>query len=305
MSSAYSGFIDRARHPERAHHKMAFVERDARILEHVHYYGGVLKAVHLLDLEFPNTSGKACQRRLTQLFHNGYLLRTSKVGSVHCGGTVYWLTKQGAREVAASAADQRSLSSFVVSPVWSQIRHDLRIVDLVLAIQRACAQSRGEFKVHEWLTERDLRTEALSVQYVTRAGATATRKVVPDAYLQIDRHTGKGEPFHSRLLLEVDNSTHPHRRFADYKVLPGIEWVKSAGYKKRFGAPRGRWLVVTKSEQRLTYLKETIERVAGKAAAVWYFTTFEQVSDQTILTAPIWQRGGGTTPTALFPPRDR
>jgi len=305
MSSADSSFIDRARHPERAHNRMALVERDVRMLEHVQYYGGVLRADHLLDLEFPGTRGKACQRRLTRLFHNGYLLRSSKVGSVYCGGAVYWLTRKGAREIAAGAADHPSVSSSGVSPVWSQIHHDLRIVDIVLAVQGACAASSGEFKLREWFTERDLRQEATSVPYVTRAGVTASRKVIPDAYLQLERHTGSGQPFYSRLLLEVDNSTHPQRRFADDKVLPGIAWVKSAGYTKRFGAPRGRWLVVTKSEQRLSALKETSERVAGKAAAFWYFTTFAQISPETLLSAPIWQRGGTPLPTALFPPRER
>lgn len=305
MSSVDSSFIDHERHPERAHHKMAFVERDVRILEHVQYYGGVLRADHLLQLEFQGTHGKACQRRLTQLFHNGYLMRTSKVGSVYCGGTVYWLTKQGAREVAAGTADHSSLSPFVAAPIWTQIRHDLRIVELVLAIQRACAQSRGELEVREWLTERDLRMEMMKVPAITPAGKRGLRQVIPDAYLQIDRHTGQGEPFHSRLLLEVDHSTHPQRRFADHKILPGIEWIKSAGYKKRFGAARGRWLVITKSEQRLLHLKQTTERAAGKDAIFWYFTTFEQLSAQTVLTEPIWQRGGLSTSVTLFPPRGR
>ena len=79
------------------------------------------------------------------------------------------------------------------------------------------------------------------------------------------------------------------------KVKPGLLYLKSTAYKERFGYNSGRWLVVTTSEKRLDNLKHQTEAIAGRAASVFYFTTFAQVNPATILTAPIWRRGGETT----------
>jgi hypothetical protein len=113
MSSAYSSFVDRQRHPSRPHYRMQFTQRDLRILEHLHFYGGVLSDDHLQALEFPATKGKACRGRLSKLFHQGYLARSTRVGTVYSGATVYWLTPQGAREVASSLGDRESRGQFV------------------------------------------------------------------------------------------------------------------------------------------------------------------------------------------------
>jgi hypothetical protein len=281
---------------------MQFNARDQRILEHIYSYGGALSEAQLHRLEFPNASRKACTRRLIKLFHNGYLARTSKTGTSHSGGTVYWLTKQGAGQVAPGWDAGIPLSQFVLDPAWSQIRHDLKIVDFLLAMQQACEGSKGAFKLREWLTERELRAEVKAVSYTTLSGRKTSRKVIPDAYLRIERRKPGQKPFSSRLLLEMDNSTHPNGRFAENKILPGLQWIKGESYRQRFGAARGRWLVVTKSRERLEYLRETTHRVAGKEAFLWNFTTFDDLNPQTILSQPIWYPGDLQRPSvALFP----
>jgi hypothetical protein len=298
----YSAFVDRERDTTHPNYRMRFNPRDLRILQDIHSYGGVLKDTQLRDLEFPGTHGKACTRRLIKLFHNGYVARTSQAGTSHSGGTVYWLTQKGAGQVAPGFDGGIPLSQFVLHPFWAQIRHDLKIVDILLAVQGACAQSRGEFELREWMAERDLRADVKAVPYTTLSGRKTIRKVIPDAYLRIHRHKLDRNPFSSRLLLEVDNSTHPNGRFAENKILPGLKWIKSDAYKRRFGDRRGRWLVVTKSMRRLEYLRETAHRVAGIEAFLWNFTTFDDLTPQTIFTQPIWYRGGEESqPVALFP----
>lgn len=296
MSDLYRSFIDTNRRPTSQWTALHLTERDKRIFESIYAYGGVLAPRHIQQLIFPATTGRACQLRLSRLFHQGYLARTKQIG------TYYWLTRRGMSEIAADVLGGIPQSQFGFTPRWAQLDHDLRIVDILLAIQQACAASGGALKVNQWWVERDLRGQVMAGQSRKQAGVL--RSVIPDAYIQIDRCREGQQSFRSRLLLEVDNGTHPNPRFAEHKVLPGLEWLKSKAYKQQFGAARGRWLVVTTSDKRLAYLKDTVQRVAGKQAIIWHFTTMSQLTTQTVLTEPIWQRAGDRSqPIALFPPQ--
>jgi hypothetical protein len=127
------------------------------------------------------------------------------------------------------------------------------------------------------------------------SGVKAARFIRPDGYFAVTRgdYTGK-------FLLEIDLATEHNPRIAREKVLPGIAYLRSAGYKRRVGYGSGRWLFVTTSDRRMNNLKRQTEIVAGGDARVFYFTTFDRVSDDTILTDSIWCRGGEETPTSLF-----
>ncbi len=294
MSDLYRTFLDRDRHPTAQWTALHLTERDKQIFESIHAYGGVLAPRHIQQLIFPTTMGRACHLRLSRLFHQGYLARTKQIG------TYYWLTRRGMSAISAEVLGGIPQSQFGFAPRWAQLDHDLRIVDILLAIQQACTSSGGVLKVHQWWVERDLRGRVTAG--LSRKQADALRSVIPDAYLQIDRSRAGQHPFHSRLLLEVDNGTHPNPRFAERKVLPGLEWLKSKAYQQQFGAARGRWLVVTTSAKRLAYLKDTVQRVAGEQAVIWHFTTMRQLTSQTVLTEPIWQRAEDRAqPVALFP----
>ena len=47
-------------------------------------------------------------------------------------------------------------------------------------------------------------------------------------------------------------------------------------------------------------MQELTARELGKAAGVWYYTTFELTKQYNALTDPIWYHGGEDTPTSLF-----
>ena len=83
-------------------------------------------------------------------------------------------------------------------------------------------------------------------------------------------------------------------------LISQTTFIESQVYQQRFGHNSGRWLFVTTSERRLRNMKRQTEAVAGKAARLFYFTTFDQVTPDTILTGAIWQQGGSDQPTALF-----
>lgn len=289
-------YIDTDRHPD--HWPFRLTERDRRLLEHFYVYDGVLADYQVQALEF--NSLRRAQDRLGKLFHNGFLARTNARGRASYGCMIYWLAEPGAEEVAAQYGQSLRELKYLVTPRWSQVNHDVLVNDFLLTVQAACAQS-DELTLYEWINESTFRADPDEVKYITLTGKQEKRRVIPDRYLVIDR-TGE-KVFRSRLLVELDHSTHPNPRFANEKVLAGLAYLRSEAYMMRFGSQSGRWLIVTTGEKRLRYLKETTERAAGRDAVVFYFTTFDRVSSETVLTGEIWQRGGDDAPVALFPPR--
>jgi hypothetical protein len=49
-------------------------------------------------------------------------------------------------------------------------------------------------------------------------------------------------------------------------------------------------------------MQSQIER--GGGSGLFYLTTFEQLSAETVLTAPVWQLAGSDTPTSIIPRAD-
>lgn len=293
----YKYYIDYNRKPNKKT-QLVLTERDIGVLEDIYLYGGILSANHIQMLRFAGSSERVRQGRLGPLFHQGFISRTSLAGRALAGTMVYWLTKLGARQVAASLEREDVLKNYMRQPKFMEIRHDLKIVDVLIAVRQACSAS-NTFEFLDLVVERELRSRAVSVSYTSMEGRRARQKVVPDAFFVIDRVDGE-RTFRSRLLLEIDFATHPNKRFAETKVLPGVAWLRSEDYTRRFGAARGRWLVVTKSMQRLGFLKRMTEIAARDDAQVWYFSTFDQVHPDTFLTAPIWYRAGDEQPIPLF-----
>ncbi|MAS35628.1 MAG: hypothetical protein CL610_16580 [Anaerolineaceae bacterium] len=290
-------FVDIDRHPE--NWVFRITDRDIRLLAHFCAYDGVLADYQVQALEF--SSLRRAQDRLGKLFHNSYLSRTNQRGRARYGNMVYWLDRRGLDEVAeAKRVDMREFTRLLI-PRWGQVEHDLLVNDFTIVLQQACAQFDG-FTLSEWINEGTFRADPDTVEYRSLSGKPQKRNVIPDRYFLVERMTGAGETiFQSRLLLELDNATHPNLRFADEKVLAGLAYLRSPIYALRFGENKGRFLIVTTSDRRLKYLKETTERTAKKDASVFYFTTFEQVSAATVLEGEIWQRGGDPDRIALFP----
>ena len=286
-------YVDRDRHPD--NWRMVFTARDSRILEHIWEYDGYLADYQVKELEF--TGMRQAQDRLGKLFHNGYLARTNRMGRARFGTMVYWLTAKGAETVAGAKGVGLEGFKYLKTPRWAQVEHDLLTNSFTIILVKACV-TNPEFFLFEWVNESVFRADRDTVTYTNRNGKTLSRQIIPDRYFVIDR---KGErDFRARLLMELDNSTHANKNFADEKVLPGIAYLRSDVYQSRFGKKAGRWLVVTSSDIRLSYLKETTERAAGDDAKFFHFTTFNRVSVESVLEEPIWFKGGQKLPVSLF-----
>ena len=75
--------------------------------------------------------------------------------------------------------------------------------------------------------------------------------------------------------------------------------MKSAAYARRFGTRHGRYLVVTSGERRLLNMKAQAERNGGKG--LFYFATFADLSNVSILTDPVWLLAGHQERRSIIP----
>lgn len=276
---------------------MLLTERDKRILEAIYAHDGLLSISQIKRLFF---SGNTQLRvRLTLLYQHGYVQRPSRKQRASLTDLIYWLDDKGAALVAGLAGETLDTFSYRKEPRWLQVEHDLAVNDVRIAFQQACEQS-DEFSLAEWIPEGDFHAYPDKVAYTLPNGTRQSRNVTPDGFCCLIR---QGRAF--RLLLELDNRTSDNPRFGREKVLPGLAYLSSSAYKQRFGVNAGQWLIVTTGKRRLHNLKQQAERIAGKDAHRFSFTTLAAISADTLLTAPIWLRGGDEELRPLFPPSEK
>jgi len=272
---------------------MKLTERDSRMLEAVHAFDGVLGDYQIRRLFF--TGERQARLRLSLLFQHGYLAKPSRAQRAGLPCMVYWMARRGAAHVAGLHGQTLREFAYRRAPRWAQIAHDLGVNDFRLDVMEAC-QADPDITLEQWIPEGEFWAHPDRVEYKLANGQKARRLVRPDGFFVIRK--GK---HHSRLLLEIDCATEDNPRFAREKVRPGVAYLRSEAYKQRFGYQSGRWLVVTTSERRLRNMKRQTEIAVGRDAQVFWFTTADKITPQSVLTAPIWLRGGDDRPSPLLP----
>lgn len=272
---------------------MRLTTRDSRILEAIHAFDGVLSDRQIKRLFFSGTS--QMQLRMRLLYQYGYVARPDRRKRASLSSMVYWLDERGAEYVAGLSGAPLSEFSYRREPKWAQLDHDLAVNDLRLTFVEAC-KTLPAFALEEWIPQGEFWAQPDRVSFSLPNGQKAARYIRPDGYCVI-----KQADYTSRLLLELDRATEDNPRFSREKVVPGIAYIRSESYKKRFGFASGRWLVITTSNRRLQNMKRQAEIVAGNDAKLFFFTTLQAITPTTLFTAPIWWRGGESQPTFLFP----
>jgi len=307
---------------------MRFQERDGAILWAIYVYGGLLARRHLQEMFFPGTTLRALQKRLAKLVDNGYLARPT----THQRRTqpipepqIYWLGWKGMLWIAAQMGVEveppanlgenhiRKMEKqlrdqgirWLREPRWTQIAHDLAVVDFRLAVERAVAEVPS-FSLEEWIFESEFRSEGDTISYQVPGAdgkvRQAKKRVYPDGYFVVvdEGRLAQGLLARARFLLELDNATHANERFGREKVAPGVAYIKSKEYRVRFGVNSGRWLVVTTGERRMRNLMRQTQQVAGAEAGVFLFTTFDRLGTGNVLTDPVWWQIGREEPIPLL-----
>jgi hypothetical protein len=258
---------------------MRFTERDSRILEAIHAYDGMLGFSQIRRMFF--TGESQTKQRLKLLYQNTYLNRPNKEQRRRISEMIYWLDKQGAQVVASLNGESLYGFSWRKQPRWFQVEHDLAVNDFRLDLEEACREAL-DITLETWLPESEFWSYPDKVSY-TYQDRTLKRNIRPDGYFLLSIPTHE-----IRYLLEIDRSTEDNPRFFREKILPGLAYIKTTAYKERFGHGSGRWLVVTTGETRLGNMLRQARQANTKG--IFYFTTYDQLSPQTILHDPIWRR---------------
>jgi hypothetical protein len=254
-------------------------KRDKRILEAIHTYDGMLSFSQILRRFF--TGKSQTERRMMLLYQNRYVNRPNREKRRRVPEMVYWLDKKGAEVVASLTGTPVGDFKWRKKPRWFQVEHDLAVTDFRLDIQDAC-QATSDVTMLDWVPQSEFWAYPDKVAY-TYSGRNLSRKIRPDGYfmLSVKKHR-------LRYLLEIDRSTEDHPRIHREKILPGLAYIDSVDYEKRFGRRSGRWLVVTTSERRMNNMLSQAR--TAETRGLFYFTTFYQVGVDTVLFSPIWRR---------------
>jgi hypothetical protein len=306
---------------------LRFQERDGTILKDIHRYDGVLAKRHLKVMFWPTASSRAMEKRLSLLYHNGYLEWPTRDQrrSEPIPEPIVWLGWRGAMWVAASYAveveppkndGENQLRSFAMElrkrgfhwqrePRWSQLKHDLAVVDVRMSVEQT-VNGLQDLTLEEWVSEHAFRLHMDVVECkVRRADGKVIPKnkgVRPDGYFVLvdEKRQSQGRPARARFLFEMDMVTHDPDSFIEEKAIAGAAYIKSAAYQARFGANAGRWLVVTTGERRMRNLMRQTHQALGNGASVFLFTLLEAVKSENMLTSPIWHEAGREQPLALI-----
>jgi hypothetical protein len=283
---------DFAKHPTNSK-KFRFTKRDGEILEAIHRFDGMLSPSQVARLFFnPNTGLRQAQHRLHLLWGGGYLKRPDRFKRMEIGAAVYFLDKKGASYVAGLRGEILSGFKWRTKPRWSLVKHDLAVNDFIIDMMWSCGE-HPYFELKEWIPSGEFWANPDEVKYTDHNGKRAKRRVRPDIYFLISFSGADGKRGNFRFLVEIDNGSEDNLRIGREKVLPGIAYIDSDAYEKRFGHKTGAFLFVTTSKRRVDNMMRRTEAVAGKRAGIFYFTWFDQVTPETVLTAPIWFRGSG------------
>ena len=305
---------------------MRFQSRDGEIIQAIHKYDGVLARRQIKSLFWENVSVKTMERRLTLLYHNGFLnlptldqRRRNPISE-----PIVWLGWRGILFVAHQldiniddpvSSNENQLRKLEKNlrlqdihwqrePRWSQLGHDIAVNDFRFAIERATIKWPS-VTLERWIPEGDFlrQMDTIEFEYKDQGGKIRKRRkgVRPDGYFVLLDHLRQinNSPARARFLLEFDNGNHPLTRFGRDKAVPGAAYVRSRAYKQRFGFNSGRWLVVCNGEKRMHNLKAQTEKAVGVKASVFLFTTMDQIKAETVLNMPIWMRGGSNKVMSL------
>ncbi len=265
------------------------VERDIAVLRWVHEMR-FLTREQVQRLEFAPTTGSYCKRRLSLLYHHGYLERKFIPAQGSFGSTraIYCLAAKGARLVA------HELKTDLASLDWRPkdndrelyfLRHTLAINDFRISVTLA---SQHHALALNWTSDRVLRRRQVR-DYVPDPKHEAEKLViVPDGYFKL-RHKWEEMAF----ALETDRATVEEKPFKA-KVRAYGEWKLSGAYQKRHATPSLRVLFVVDANKRDPHRLERIKRWAEAEGgrSLFWFAMLDDISPQTIMKAPVWQVAG-------------
>lgn len=276
-------------------------ERDLAIIDAVYNYRA-LTTDQIQELLFPlgatgSVHGRRvhCQHRLKLLYHNGYLGRDERPTRLSEGRMplVYFLDRLGAqalaayRKLAVEELDWRVRDN-TAGASHLFLDHLLHTNDIRIALTRA-GEAEG-WDVVRWIDDRSLRRREMK-EYVVLPEGNERVAIVPDGFFSLAQGSGIFHHFvEADLRTVVGFSSKSGRRDWARKVRAYLAYHQSGQYTKRYGAQIFRVLTVTTGRERLENLKHITEGASGKS--MFWFTTYDALAAQPLLTSPIWAVAG-------------
>lgn len=260
---------------------MYLTDRDVQILEWVEKCR-FLTREQIQRVLFTSRAASACKRRLTALYHNGYLGRLLLPVPAAYGASqaVYYLDQRGAAVLSRSVLAGSDVN-------WRRrdhereelfLAHTLDINDVRIAFSLAC-RSRG--LALEWFDERSLRR--LAIVERVKAANHETITLLPDAYFTITTSAST-----DGFALEVDRATVPERRMRA-RIRAYGEWAASGSYRRKLPAQSLRVLFAVtdrrRDPRRLDRLKAWCEEERGRSL-FWFVDRAGLEGD--VLEDPVW-----------------
>lgn len=276
---------------------LRLTDRDIRILECIHAFDGMMSLEQIDKLFFSGQGRTQPRHRMRRLYDHNFVNKptSQSIHQVPLGASIFWLGRKGAEMVASLQGRDFKDLQWRKKPRYSQVAHDLAVNDFRIIVNSA-SENNSQLKLLEWQAEGEFLAHPDTIWYEQSNGKRRKRQIRPDGFFILEQ-----QPNNSPLafLLEIDMSTEDNPRFGREKVRPGVAYLKSKEYKQRFGLHYGRYLVVTTGERRLQNLKVQTERVGGNG--LFYFTTFKQVTSQSVLSQPIWYLAGEQQTQSIIP----
>jgi hypothetical protein len=306
---------------------MRFQNRDERLLQTIQDYGGVLAKRQVQAIFWPLKSSRVMHKRLSKLKDNGYIAWPSLEQRKHypIPEPIIWLDWKGVLLLAnltdvsipaPTTVNENQLRTLETAlraqgwrwlrePHWTQLKHDLSLVDMRLKIEKDI-QTFSHLRLVDWQNEGVFRADMdrVSFSYMDKNGRqrSFTRGVIPDGYfclLDLNRHA-QGLPARAHFLLELDMATHAHSNFSLEKVAAGTAYINSQPYKQRFGSNAGRWLIVTTGQRRLEHLMTHTHEKIGKNSSLFLFTTLASFLSVNVFSEALWSVCGQTQKQKLL-----
>lgn len=271
---------------------MRLTERDIDIVQAVSDHRALLGS-HIQDLFFGSRS--TAQYRLSRLFHHEYLDRhfmTVVSGGPASSPIIYTIGRHGERMLAEqrgyTPSELRRPKGGTLS--WNFLEHLLRINDFRVDVTLA-ARTKG-WTVEVWEDEPLFRANPDYVWLNNSQGRLSKKPVLPDGYFRLAVPQGRAHFF-----VEVDRGSESLSRFR-----PQVEvyqaYTASGQYQVRYSKTSLRVLVITTSARRMASLKMATREAGGDRK--YWFTTFDLVTPETVLTGAVWERLMDDTPYSLI-----
>jgi hypothetical protein len=276
---------------------MLLTPRDQEIIHWV-YELRFATQEQIQQLLFTPSTASSCKRRLTLLYHNGYLDRRllplrSRFGA---NRAAYCLDKKG-KELLDS-----QVGSGLAPVSWRAVDNDreLYFLEHLLATNdvRVCATIAATEQGFDlvWTDERALKSSAMRDFVTDPKNPKTSLAVIPDGYFQL---ATEGSPL--GFAVELDRGTVEEKPFKT-KVRALGEWKTTGTYRQRFDTDSLRVLfVVAQNERdrtRLQRIKTWTEAEGGQS--LFWFAELSDVTPRSIFNSPIWQVAGRSGSFPLF-----